>query len=319
MVSIAIATYNGEKFLKQQLDSIYNQTYKDFEVVVCDDCSSDKTVEILKEYNSKYGLKYFINDENLGFVKNFEKAISQCSGQFIAFCDQDDIWLPEKIEILLNEIQDSLLIHSDAYIVDENEKIISQSYSKYAQKIFTKNTIELLFYNFVTGCTTMINRRLLDFSFPFPKDVIAHDWWFAFIATKLNSVKYYNKPLIKYRQHSSNALGARVTLRQDALNFFKNGFFTPERNNNNKNFLLHNKSIFKFKKIDFTEKEIEVISDLIKYYESYFFKKFRFDACRIHIKYFKYFFSINFILVRIFRIFISFWGVGNSQMLNSNS
>ena len=97
LVSIAMATYNGEKYLKEQLDSIYAQTYKDIEVIVCDDCSSDKTVEILDEYKEKYGLKYYINEKNLGFKKNFEKAISLCSGDFIALADQDDIWIENKI------------------------------------------------------------------------------------------------------------------------------------------------------------------------------------------------------------------------------
>ena len=93
LISIAIATYNGEKYLEEQLDSIYAQTYKNIEVIVTDDCSSDKTVEILKKYYKSHGLKYVINETNLGFVKNFEKAISLCRGDYIALSDQDDIWL----------------------------------------------------------------------------------------------------------------------------------------------------------------------------------------------------------------------------------
>lgn len=116
LVSIAMATYNGEKYLKEQLDSIYAQTYKNIEVIVCDDCSSDKTVEILDEYKEKYGLKYYINEKNLGFKKNFEKAISLCSGDFIALADQDDIWIESKIEIFLKSKGIDNLIYMSDYL-----------------------------------------------------------------------------------------------------------------------------------------------------------------------------------------------------------
>ena len=130
LVSIAMATYNGEKYLRKQLESIYNQTYKNIEFIVCDDRSSDKTVKILQEYQNKYGLKFFINEQNLGFVKNFEKAASLCTGEYIAFADQDDVWLPDKIEILLSEIGNNSLICSDAKLIDENNNQVAESLVK---------------------------------------------------------------------------------------------------------------------------------------------------------------------------------------------
>lgn len=108
LISIALATYNGEKYLEDQLNSIYTQTYKNIEVAVTDDCSTDKTVEILEQYSKSHGLKYFVNTENLGFVKNFEKAISLCEGDFIALSDQDDVWEKDEIGILVNKIGSKL-------------------------------------------------------------------------------------------------------------------------------------------------------------------------------------------------------------------
>lgn len=137
LISIAIATYNGEKYLKEQLDSIYAQTYKNIEVVVTDDCSTDKTVEILDKYAKTHGLKYFVNEKNLGFVKNFEKAMTLCKGKFVALADQDDIWEKNKIQILYGHIGDSLLIHSDASLIDAEGEIINTSYKQSSHKVFS--------------------------------------------------------------------------------------------------------------------------------------------------------------------------------------
>lgn len=105
MISIAMATYNGEKYLREQLDSILVQTISDFELIICDDCSNDSTRKILSEYAKKDSrIKVIFNEQNLGFVKNFEKTISFCNGEYIAFSDQDDIWLPNHLEVLLSEI-----------------------------------------------------------------------------------------------------------------------------------------------------------------------------------------------------------------------
>ena len=109
MISIAMATYNGEKYLAEQLDSILAQTVQDFELIVCDDCSSDSTAEILSRYAEKDSrIKIFVNEKNLGFVKNFEKAVSLCSGEYIALSDQDDVWFAGHLEILLRNIKDKI-------------------------------------------------------------------------------------------------------------------------------------------------------------------------------------------------------------------
>ena len=122
LVSVAMATYNGEPFLREQLDSIYNQTYKNIQVLVTDDCSDDKTVHILEEYKIRYGLQYYVNDKTLGAVRNFERALSFCKGEYIALSDQDDIWFREKIDNLVNEIGDCSLIFSDAKLMGRYAK-----------------------------------------------------------------------------------------------------------------------------------------------------------------------------------------------------
>ena len=107
MISIAMATYNGEKYLREQIDSILNQTIQDFELIVCDDCSTDTTWNILLEYQSQdKRIKCYRNEENLGFKKNFEKAIKLCTGEYIALSDQDDIWLEEKVETMIGIMND---------------------------------------------------------------------------------------------------------------------------------------------------------------------------------------------------------------------
>ena len=121
MISIALATYNGSKFLREQLDSILAQSMDDFEVVACDDCSTDETPQILQEYTSRDSrFKVYQNAKNLGFKKNFEHILSLCKGEFIAFCDQDDIWEPNHLEILYKNIGDNYCIGANSLIINEN-------------------------------------------------------------------------------------------------------------------------------------------------------------------------------------------------------
>lgn len=118
-ISVALATYNGVLFLREQLDSILNQTLQAAEIIVCDDCSTDGTWLVLREYAEKYAcFKIFQNDENIGFMRNFEKAMRLCSGDYIALSDQDDIWLPDHLQILLEGIGDKMCVVGDAELID---------------------------------------------------------------------------------------------------------------------------------------------------------------------------------------------------------
>ncbi|WP_296023787.1 glycosyltransferase [uncultured Treponema sp.] len=127
-VSIALASYNGEKYIREQLDSILSQTVKDFELIVCDDCSKDSTLQILREYERKdRRIKIFENEQNLGFKKNFEKAILLCSGEYIALSDQDDIWTKDHLEKLFSIIGKHSLACGNALMVDENGKSLGKN------------------------------------------------------------------------------------------------------------------------------------------------------------------------------------------------
>ena len=130
LVSIALCTYNGEAYLREQLDSIANQSYSPLELIAVDDSSSDNTLEILKEYAAIYPfIKIFVNPENLGYIRNFEKALQLCSGDFIALSDQDDIWDHKKIEKQVNSIGNNLLVYHDSEFVDQNGNSLNRKMS----------------------------------------------------------------------------------------------------------------------------------------------------------------------------------------------
>jgi glycosyltransferase involved in cell wall biosynthesis len=208
-VSIALATYNSERFLRKQLDSIYNQSYKNIEVIACDDQSTDGTVEILDEYKKMRGLQYYINNSNIGYLRNFEKTLGLCNGSYIALSDHDDIWLPNKIERLMNCIGNYSLICSDAYYIDENDNIFASSIKEFTgQVVFSGKPYKYLaFRNFVTGCTALFKKELLKNALPIPESEKNHDWWLALSACTMNGILYLEEPLIMYRRHNSNAIG----------------------------------------------------------------------------------------------------------------
>ena len=269
LVSIAMATYNGEKYLKEQLDSIYAQKYKHIEVIVTDDCSTDKTVEILEQYTKSHGLKYSVNEQNIGFVKNFERAITLCQGDYIALSDQDDIWEPNKIEILLESIENDLLIHSDCSLIDEQDNVISpqwkgeiKSHKKFDNFVFT---------NVVTGCTVLLNRELLKYCLPFPDNLAYHDWWLAIVAAKFERIKYLNKPLVRYRQHNEQDTG--ISKKTSKLyRFFSNIILRIQQKEFPKmiDYKKQLKNILAIKNNElFNDQESSLISDAIRYYKDY--------------------------------------------------
>lgn len=214
MISIAIATYNGAKYLREQLDSIYAQSMLPDEIIVCDDCSTDDTITILDEYKKNYGLKFCVNNENLGFVKNFEKAISLCSGEYIALSDQDDFWFPFKIETLFNEMiavekeqpDSHILIHHDVFVADEN---LQNKHSRLINKKGNNSGLNnLLFGNpKVQGASIMMNRALKEICFPLPEGVPLHDLYLSLVTECVGIRKFISEPMALYRQHLNNQIG----------------------------------------------------------------------------------------------------------------
>ncbi len=225
LVSVAVATYNGERYLREQLDSIYAQTFSNLEVVVTDDCSQDKTVEILELYRQKHRLKYYVNDTNLGYAKNFEKAVSLCSGDYIAFSDQDDIFLPDKIETLVREIGGYSLVYSDAALIDEDGREFAPSYMRYVNfpMLTGKPFKELIFTCFIRGFQILFTRELLRAALPMP-DRVTHDDWFTILASKHDGIKYVDRALVKYRQHDKNVTGSlpRFSPLRQFIGIFRN-------------------------------------------------------------------------------------------------
>lgn len=210
LVSIVMATYNGEKYLSQQLDSILNQTHPIYEIIIVDDGSSDDTLNILNTYRDKYSnIKVYPNSENIGVVKSFEQAIMLASGGYVALADQDDVWLNNKIEVLVAEIGDNLLIHSDAVLVDDDMNILQPSHFAWGKQSDKNGFFDYLVNSNVTGCTVLMSRELINLTLPFRSYVLPHDWYFSYYAAYCGRIKLYLEPLIYYRQHAVNVSGAK--------------------------------------------------------------------------------------------------------------
>jgi glycosyltransferase involved in cell wall biosynthesis len=211
-ISVALASYNGVKFLSDQLDSILNQTHKPAEIIVCDDLSKDETHDILTAYHQKGLIKYYKNENRLGPIGNFQKAISLCTGEYIALSDQDDIWFKDKLEVCLNKMQEierdpskPSLVYSDLEVVDENLSVINPSLWKHLLAKPEKETFyTLLFGNVVTGCTMVMNKSMTSYLKTIPSSAIMHDYWAALIAYGFGQYGIIERPLLQYRQHYSN-------------------------------------------------------------------------------------------------------------------
>jgi glycosyltransferase involved in cell wall biosynthesis len=209
LISIVMCTYNGEKYLRKQLDSIINQTYKPIELIIVDDCSSDETSVILEEYKASHDyIEFYINEKNLGFNKNFERGLSLTTGSYIAISDQDDIWYPEKLEQLYPHIGPNLLIFSNSELIDEKDNLLGrQLLGELALSLLSYRSV--LIYNFVTGHTILMKRDLLQLALPFPHDGY-YDWWLGFIALKAHKLTYLNKVLTKYRIHEESIIRQKI-------------------------------------------------------------------------------------------------------------
>ncbi len=201
LVSIALCTYNGGPYIRQQLDTLVGQTYANIELVVVDDCSTDDTVAILKEYAAKYPqVKLHHNPGNLGYIKNFEKAISLTQGQLIALADQDDIWDTDKIRLMVNGIGDNMMLYHDSEFIDEEGQPMNKKVSDIRNFYSGDDSRVFLFENCVSGHCMLFKRQLVNYLTGFNK-VIIHDWWLAYIACNVGSIAYLPQALVQYRQH----------------------------------------------------------------------------------------------------------------------
>lgn len=216
MISVAMCTYNGEKYVKEQLMSIISQTVLPDEIVICDDRSSDNTIDVVKKALKDWNgiCQIIVNEKNLGYRKNFERAIELCHGEYIFLSDQDDVWDSKKIEYMINEIkkdEEILLVFHDAELVDHNLESLGitlwQRLGAYINELKNNDFRRILESNVVQGSACLIKRELFEYATPFP-EIAVHDEWLALVAIAKGKIYPLNLVLSKYRQSESNAIGA---------------------------------------------------------------------------------------------------------------
>lgn len=218
-IDILLATYNGEKYLQEQLESLCSQTEKDFQLIIGDDNSSDNTLKIIDTFKPRFKKPPIVikRQERTGSAKNnFSDLLRYSSGNYIFFCDQDDIWHKNKIKRSLMEIKRSeeihgkeipILFHSDLCVANESGTIIENSYWSF-KNIKPENSLHLnrtITYATVTGCTMCINRVLKEAICEIPSCAYMHDWWIAQVASAIGLTIYTNEQLIDYRIHQNNS------------------------------------------------------------------------------------------------------------------
>lgn len=224
-LSVAMCTYNGSKFLENQINSIINQSRPVDEIIICDDCSTDGTIAIINNYILQFpGLIYlYENKENIRSIKNFEKAISKCTGDYIFLADQDDIWHTHKVDSIISKFEENESlegIFSNGKLIDDNNDTIPNTDMWTSFNFFEKNLekpIDLFYLlkhhaNMVTGATLCIKKSIVDIILPFPdlnKKKFFHDEWIALILASRNSLDYIDEYLISYRIHSGQQIGIK--------------------------------------------------------------------------------------------------------------
>lgn len=222
-ISVAMASYNGEKFILEQLISIYNQTKKVDEIVIVDDCSQDGTIAAIHNFveeHSECKVRLFENEQNLGYKKNFYKAMSLCEGDIILLCDQDDIWMENKVERL-----------SEIFQKNDNVALVSSSFNKmntygerkegndsaYKRKmeenaLVTVPIEDLVFHNISQGCAMAMRKEIKELYLKFFTEELPHDWVLNIIATMQKKCYYLNEVLFFYRIHDNNTIGLNENL-----------------------------------------------------------------------------------------------------------
>ncbi len=230
-VAILLATYNGEKYLDQLIASLLGQTYRDFVIIVRDDYSSDRTSEILARWSAAHPDKINVVSDDRGNLRstgNFSCLMQVCDTPYFAFCDQDDVWLPNKVELAINEIRclekqfgsgTPILVHSDLKVVDGELREIAPSFFDYSHIALgnAERLDHMIINNIVQGCASLGNRALLELGCPVPDGIPYHDWWVALLAASCGVLRTIAEPTLLWRQHGHNQSGAGQRQRRNTL------------------------------------------------------------------------------------------------------
>lgn len=222
MVDILLATYNGEKYLREQLGSLSAQTYRNFRILVRDDGSRDSTMHILREFQLHHaGMMEIIEDDAGGGnpAANFIELMKHATADYVMFCDQDDRWYPAKIQTMLQRIQAEekrmadgaapILIFSDYQVTDSGLRPMPVNESHLQVARAYRNFSHLLVQNYVTGCTMMINKTACQMAGDYDSRILMHDWWIALYVSAMGEIIHMPVKLMDYRQHENNDVGAR--------------------------------------------------------------------------------------------------------------
>ncbi len=207
LVSVVVATYNGARFIGEQMESIVSQTYPNLEIIVVDDASTDETVKIVTSFLEKYeNVTLFSSEENLGFLKNFERGVLLAKGEFIALSDQDDIWIEDKIEILMREREGAALVYCNSELIDRQGKSVGIKLTDLKNLLNFDSPLNYVVGGTASGHAMMVQRDVMLQSLPWPK-MVTHDFWIGFVATFTSPLKFVDKVLVLYRQHDANVVG----------------------------------------------------------------------------------------------------------------
>ena len=209
MISVCVATHNGEKYIKQQLESILSQLSQDDEVVISDDGSTDDTLSIINEINDSRIIVYQYQQPSKTkhsheyVCRNFENALKHAKGDYIFLSDQDDIWMPNKVEVCMKDLKDHDMVLHEFMHIDENENVIKPLH--YNGTFRPHNYLLRVGKHY--GCAMAFRRSVLDYALPFPKHLLLHDYWIGILAETIGNFYYEKQPLIKYRIHQQNTSG----------------------------------------------------------------------------------------------------------------
>ncbi len=218
-INILMATYNGRRYVAKQVESILNQTYTDFRLIISDDGSTDSTVKILQEYEKKDPrVEIYCHQENTGVIGNFEFLIGKVRSELFMFADQDDVWKPDKIEKTLEKMEKENLdlVYTDLEVVDSRLNQLASSYwalKGLDYRIKKYNNFESLYLNnFVTGCTMLVKSKWINEFLPLPKNTryVLHDYWISLVISQNGKIGYLDETTIKYRQHGNNNIGTKT-------------------------------------------------------------------------------------------------------------